>query len=635
MHVRKFIRGRRTSATFQYHHITPAGMQLMQPLKDLSLSARHGRDMMAGRGHNQMPLLALLSSPLLAMYQPTPEVHERLATAGPSSDHAYTTRLTALAVFHLSTASLGHRLPANGVRSIASLQRGSPEMGLRGLPEKGRAGRMRSRTSRLGRASIVVCQNVLLWMSLYVAASTAYILILEAVSVNDIPSVVLYLVASTLSLSYLLLQNTTTHLRVRARNMKQCERVDAFQGLATHMLRLLITIWMIACGLTITFTAARTPLCTASNASSKVRILPLDEGKTCIINRVTILTSLIALIASGILFILLHKVNEPYRCHLFGIVKEHKLLPLFLPYKQKNCHVTPSEMSFKCRSSTSLSSQTMRQPSTTESAAHLIASAPNQPYGLGIYTGRSSAPPSLLRPHPSLNSIRSHTSLHLPPPPSSPLPPLPAYIPKQHHAPNSLHRAIRPPKRPYRPGDSVRIVRPARTLSSQNLQLLNRSESISSIYSRSTSGESRRSITPTPVIRPSMSSRTTSSSSSTSTLKRSPLGIMTLAEQPEALVVSLRKTVLVDAKPRSQRSFSSSASTKSKVTARTRTFSDSSIENVKPLDLDKCRSARVTSHMDSRLKGYVDSQNRIREQSIKIEAPFVHERKDSGAGEML
>lgn len=338
-------------------------------------------------------------------------------------------------------------------------------------------------------------------------------------------------------------------------------------------------------------------------------------------------------IASGILFILLHKVNEPYRCHIFGIVKEHKLLPLFLPHKQKNCHVTPSEMSFKCRSSTSLSSQTMRQPSTTESAAHLISSAPYQPYGLGIYTGRSSAPPSLLRPRPSLTSIRSHTSLFLPPPPSSPLPPLPAYIPKHNHASNSLHRAIHPPKRPYRPGDSVRIVKPAPTLSSQNLQVLNRSESISSVYSRSTSGESRRNITP--VMRPSMSSRTTSSSSSTSTLKRSPLGIMTLAEQPEAVVVSLRKTVLVDAKPRSQRSFSSSASKKTKVTARTRTFSDSSIENVKPLDLDKCRSARVTSNMDSRLKGYVESQNRIREQSIKIEAPFVHERKDSGAGEMF
>ncbi|KXT14103.1 hypothetical protein AC579_770 [Pseudocercospora musae] len=513
-------------------------------------------------------------------------------------------------------------------KSIASLQKGGLEMGLRGTSEKGRAGRMRSRTSTVGRASIVACQNVLLWMSLYVAASTDYILILRVVNVNDIPSVVLYLVASTLSLSYLLLQNTTTHLRVRARNMAQCERVDSFQRLATHVLRLLVTIWMIACGLTITFTftAARTPLCASSNRTSKIHALPLDVGRTCIINRVTILTSLVAFIASGFLFILLHKVNEPYRCHLFGIVEEHKLLPLFLPYKQKQGHATPSEMSFKCRSSTSL------QP-PTESTAHLIASAPNQPYGLGIYAGRSSAPPSLLRPRPSLISIRSHTSLYLPPPPSSPLPPLPAYIPKQHHVPNSLHRAIHPPKRPYRPGDSVRIVRPAPTLSCQTLKVLNRSESVSSVYSRSTSGESRRSITP--VARPSMSGRTTSSSSSTSTMKRSPLGIMTLAEQPEAVVVSLRKTVLVDAKPRSQRSFSSSASTKTKVTARTRTFSDSSVENVKPLNLDKCLWTRTSNRIDSRLRGYVESQNRIREQSIKIEPPFVHERKDSGAGEML
>ncbi|KXS99337.1 hypothetical protein AC578_6746 [Pseudocercospora eumusae] len=508
-------------------------------------------------------------------------------------------------------------------------------MGLRGTSKKGRVGRMRSRTSTVGRRSIVVCQNVLLWMSLYVAASTAYILILRAVNVNDIPSVVLCLLASTLSLSYLLLQNTTTHLRVCARNMTQYERVDTLQVLATHALRLLVTIWMIACGLTITFTAARTPLCASSNGTSKTSASPLDVGRTCIINRVTILTSLIAFIASSILFILLHKVNEPYRCHLFGIVKEHKLLPLFLPHKQKQCYATPSEMSFKCRSSTSLASQTARQP-PTESTAYLIASAPEQPYGLGIYTGRSSAPPSLLRPRPSLSSIQSHTSLYLPPPPSSPLPPLPAYIPKQHHAPNSLHRAIYPPKRPYRPGDSVRIARPAPALNSQNLHILNRSESISSVYSRSTSGESRRSMELTPVARRSMSSRTTSSSSSTSTLKPSPLGIMTLAEQPEAVVVSLRKTVLVDAKPRSQRCFSSSASTKTKVTAtKTRTFSDSGVENVKPRNLDQCFSMRSGNRMDSRLKGYVESQNRIREQSVKITPPFVHERKDSGAGEMF
>lgn len=50
------------------------------------------------------------------------------------------------------------------------------------------------------------------------------------------------------------------------------------------------------------------------------------------------------------------------------------------------------------------------------------------------------------------------------------------------------------------------------------------------------------------------------------------------------------------------------------------TFSGGAInglENVKPLDLHKCHSARV-SKLDERLKGYVESQNRIRESSLKL-----------------
>ncbi|EME81618.1 uncharacterized protein MYCFIDRAFT_175211 [Pseudocercospora fijiensis CIRAD86] len=574
----------RTQSTFQYHPIAPTGMQLMQPLTDLSLSARHERDMMAGRGTYQIPLLALPSSPLLAMYQPTAEVHERLSRPRDLrlTMHTPHDRFSSLIV------SLDHRSPTNKLRS------GSLEMGLRGSSEKSRPGRMRSRTSTLGRGSIVVCQNVLLWMSLYVAASTAYILILGVVSRARYGGTRLMSFAEH---AVLILPLLSEHYHPSQSS------VDAFQGLATHTLRLLVTIWMIACGLTITFTAARTPLCASSSVS------PLDKGKTCIINRrckysaqrfdMTLTND--DSIVSGALFVLLHKVNEPYRCHLFGIVKEHKLLPMFLPYKQKKCHATFSEMSFKCRSSTSLSSR--QQPPDQSTVP-----TPNQPHGhgLGIHTGRSSAPPSLLRPRPSLSSIRSHTSLYLPPPPSSPLPPLPAYIPPKHQTPPpSIHRAIHPPKRPYRPGDSVRILRPAPAH-------LDRTESFSSVYSRSTSGESRRSVD-------LPCSRTTSSrSTSTSTLKPSPLGIMTLAESPE--VVSLRRTGLVEARRR-RRSFSSSTTKMMEndaaaVGGRMGTLSDSSL--AKP--------------WDSRLKGYVESQNRIRELSRPVEIQPVlgngYERKD-------
>ena len=53
----------------------------------------------------------------------------------------------------------------------------------------------RSRKHELGRAIIVVCQNVLLWVAFYVAASTIYILVVGAVNLQNIPSAVMYLVA--------------------------------------------------------------------------------------------------------------------------------------------------------------------------------------------------------------------------------------------------------------------------------------------------------------------------------------------------------------------------------------------------------------------------------------------------------
>lgn len=52
-----------------------------------------------------------------------------------------------------------------------------------------------SRKHELGRAVIVVCQNVLLWAAFYVAASTIYILVVGAVNFQNIPSAVMYLVA--------------------------------------------------------------------------------------------------------------------------------------------------------------------------------------------------------------------------------------------------------------------------------------------------------------------------------------------------------------------------------------------------------------------------------------------------------
>lgn len=197
-----------------------------------------------------------------------------------------------------------------------------------------------------------------------------------------------------------------------------------------------------------------------------------------------------------------------------------------------------SEMSFKCRSSATLSSTTL-VPAFDESTASLLPKQPEKAVGLGIYTSRSSMP-TFLAPRPSLSSIRSHASIHLPPP-TSPLPPLPAYFPDRYTMGSAMHKAIHPLQRPQRPTrrpseHTVRLVPPSPALSIANLAAFNKSaESLSSVYSRSVSGERYNPRTLPRRGALAAGSRTTSSSS-TVTVKRSPLGIMRLASDPEIIV---------------------------------------------------------------------------------------------------
>jgi hypothetical protein len=145
-----------------------------------------------------------------------------------------------------------------------------------------------------------------------------------------------------------------------------------------------------------------------------------------------------------------------------------------------------SEWSFKCRSSRSLSCTTL-VPTPQRSTSNLLPKCPEKAVlGLGIHAPR----PSLLMPRPSLSSIRTHTTINSMPP-SSPLPPLPAYFP-QPRRPSNLQNASYPPQpRPYgldrtHSGKTIRLVPPSLALSRTDLS---RSESPSSVYSRSISGD--------------------------------------------------------------------------------------------------------------------------------------------------
>ena len=238
------------------------------------------------------------------------------------------------------------------------------------------------------------------------------------------------------------------------------------------------------------------------------------------------------------LFIVACKIDDPFRAHLYGVTKEGALLPLILPYKTSMQRPMFSEMSFKCRSSTSLSSHTL-VPSF-DSTSSLLASKPEKVVGLGIYAPNTSAA-AFLAPRPLLSSIRTHTTIGTIPP-LSPLPPLPAYFPAKYRKGSVMHKAIYPPKRPQRPERSksertVRIVPPSPALSATNLEMHNNSaESLSSVYSRSTSGEKH---SPRAVQRPVQltDGSRSYSSGSTVTIVKSPLGAMRLADRPDVVLM--------------------------------------------------------------------------------------------------
>ena len=245
-------------------------------------------------------------------------------------------------------------------------------------------------------------------------------------------------------------------------------------------------------------------------------------------------------ITSVVLFVLMHRVKEPFGCHLLGTIKAQSLLPLILPYKTSTQRAIFSEMSFKCRSSTSLSSDTL-VPSFRDSTTALLPAHPEKVVGLGIYASKISKT-SFLAPRPSLSSIQSHAT-SAPLPPSSPVPPLPAYFPEKYRTGSAMHKAVYPPRRPPRPERSksertVRIVPPSPALSIANLEAYNKSvESLSSVYSRSISGEKD---SHKPSQRPGFltDGSRTYSSSSTATVKKSSLGAMRLAEDPDVVVVA-------------------------------------------------------------------------------------------------
>ncbi|EMC94162.1 hypothetical protein BAUCODRAFT_26352 [Baudoinia panamericana UAMH 10762] len=401
------------------------------------------------------------------------------------------------------------------------------------------------RSGRVGLFAIVALQHALLWSSLYVLGSETYLLIEHDIGGDVLVSAMMLFVAGGSSLVYLTLQNAAAMLFVQRSDVHvQPNKKRAMQWLALISIRLSVTAWLAACGLNVTSTFARQPYCSRiGNRTDSGGFI--NTSVACIVQRTDVGASSVCLyrLAAILLFILLHKITETFRARLFGIVEHPADIPPTLP-----CYAVPGrakalDMSFNCRSLSSLSSHTL-VASPSDSTAQLLPACPGKAViGLGIVYGpptRKQSAPSLLMPRPSLSSIRTHTTMATLPP-RSPLLPLPAYFPNKYRRLSAIPQAIHSPRihklpkldrsRSYK---AVKMIPPSPILCARNLAAFNRStESLSSVYSRSVSGEKRSSV---PGVSLGEASRSYSSTTCTIVV-RSPLGTMRMENDPDVAAV--------------------------------------------------------------------------------------------------
>jgi hypothetical protein len=201
-------------------------------------------------------------------------------------------------------------------------------------------------------------------------------------------------------------------------------------------------------------------------------------------------------IASTALFLLTWKTTDSYRAHLLGIKSSPELLPFTLAYK-KGDRPLFSEMSFKCRSTSTFSSYTLPEPNE-DTLYTLYPTRPEKAYGLGIYAPKASVA-NFLTPRPSLRTIRSQASFGHRPLRTSPVPPLPVYDPEKYkdmpvmQKPSLVPRRVYTLRRKSSQRGALRAVQCSPLLSGDKPCTLDRSvsgESLSSVYSRSVSGDS-------------------------------------------------------------------------------------------------------------------------------------------------
>ncbi|OCL02691.1 hypothetical protein AOQ84DRAFT_392786 [Glonium stellatum] len=245
---------------------------------------------------------------------------------------------------------------------------------------------------------ITVCLNILLWSSIFSLIASFYLFGADSRDITMLVSQILTLTSAFVSILYTILhtvvsrkQKTWSETRLQSSLLKKTCYV------AIRLAVTLCILWLLTSGWNL-ITAARQPVCLPSSTHKP----GWETGPTCVVSRISATMSLIALIASCVLFGILAVVRRPFEADLFRNVYNPPACPTTTTTPKSSARPSRT-VSFS--SSTSRSRSSMRTASVSNpdiEALDLDAPLPPIPpssppfvhsLGLGMFASHTQPPP--------------------------------------------------------------------------------------------------------------------------------------------------------------------------------------------------------------------------------------------------
>ncbi|KAF2267275.1 hypothetical protein CC78DRAFT_94716 [Lojkania enalia] len=315
--------------------------------------------------------------------------------------------------------------------------------------------------------AITCCLNALLWTSLFTLITSLYLIASDPSDATNIPSEALTLTSSLVSIAYIFLH---TIFSLKQRIWKHQRRHPSILKKTSYFaIRFAVTLcilWLLTSGWNMIIVARR-PVC----LPPRVGLQGWEAGATCVVGRLGIAMSMLALLASCTLFGMLAVVRRPFEAHLLkhGYQKPGNRRPTPVvsrrPSPSRSSSFTSEKYQGRVSASTHRSSPSNHSNADVETldlnqsppTSTIIAPSPVRSIGLGIFTSHAQPPPlpaAFIAPRSTsvdlpVNVFQPSTSYqHLPLPPRMPALITPSgFVPLSASAQYSASawRAVHPP----------------------------------------------------------------------------------------------------------------------------------------------------------------------------------------------